>query len=158
MFVLQDMPYQFIKDQVGIQNTPPVDMAIFLLKDCGWNKRIWRKIQHVSNKSPVTCFKTKEYLDWLINSLFQYFRVEKTKTFSGSEEEPPREKSLKKIQIEIVRNIKAGHRSSSPVRRSLKSYDTLTLPRRQGKYLCEPFVSSRKYLIANVAIANICYL
>ena len=26
------MPYQFIKDQVGIQNTPPVDMAIFYSK------------------------------------------------------------------------------------------------------------------------------
>ena len=81
-----------------------------------------------------------------------YFRVEKTKTFSGSEEEPPREKSLKKIQIEIVRNIKAGHRSNSPVRRSLKSYDTLTLPRRQGKYLCEPFVFLPKIFVIQVKV------
>ena len=52
--------------------------------------------------------------------------------FSGAEEEAPREKALKKIQIEIVRNLK-GRRSNSPVRRSLKPYDTLVLPRRHDE-------------------------
>jgi len=61
-------------------------------------------------------------------------RVEKKSgMFSGAEEEPPRDKALKKIQIEIVRNLKGNanySRHSSPVRRSLKPYDTLLLPRR----------------------------
>lgn len=64
-------------------------------------------------------------------------RVEKNpKMFSGAEEEPPRDKALKKIQIEIVRNLKGNanyNRHSSPVRRSLKPYDTLLLPRRQDE-------------------------
>jgi len=63
-------------------------------------------------------------------------RVEKkTGMFSGAEEEAPRDKALKKIQIEIVRNLKGGiyNRHNSPVRRSLKPYDTLLLPRRQDE-------------------------
>jgi len=62
-------------------------------------------------------------------------RVEKKSgMFSGAEEEAPREKALKKIQIEIVRNLKGrGGRTNSPVRRSLKPYDTLVLPRRHDE-------------------------
>ena len=63
-----------------------------------------------------------------------YCRVEKKSgMFSGAEEEAPREKALKKIQIEIVRNLKGRGRTNSPVRRSLKPYDTLVLPRRHDE-------------------------
>jgi len=60
---------------------------------------------------------------------------EKIPGFHGQEEESPKEKALKKIQIEIRRNIKSSGslRDRSPVRRSLKSYDTLQMPRRKDE-------------------------
>ena len=85
LFVLQDMPYNFIKDQVGIQNTPTfywcdndiifalkwqgkvkdqveiVDMANFLLKDQVAIKGFWGKFNVSWLRVPWLVFKTKKY-------------------------------------------------------------------------------------------------
>ena len=55
--------------------------------------------------------------------------------FESGEEEVPRQKALRKIQIEIRRNIKNPDAVSSPIRRTLKPYDVFVIPRRPGKSL-----------------------